>query len=143
MLETIEMRKKQHEIKIHKYKNIQKYYNSFLFAISIIYFLYFIIIDHSLSAHPLQSFIIGFTLWSIGLAIHLKLLYEKKGKRKVMNIETINEMKKNKYMSPGRKERYMKDYNASKNELEKIMTYAKFSLEAKERDNEIKGDKGI
>ncbi|BCD33031.1 hypothetical protein BC30102_p639 (plasmid) [Bacillus cereus] len=62
MLETIEMRKKQHEIKIHKYKNIQKYYNSFLFAISIIYFLYFIIIDHSLSAHPLQSFIIGFTL---------------------------------------------------------------------------------
>ena len=45
MLETIEMRK-QHEIKIHKYKNIQKYYNSFLFAISIIYFLYFIIIDH-------------------------------------------------------------------------------------------------
>lgn len=25
MLETLEMRKKQHEIKIHKYKNIQKY----------------------------------------------------------------------------------------------------------------------
>lgn len=36
-------------------------------------------------------------------------------------------------MSPGRKERYIKDYNASKNELEKIMTYAKFSLEAKKK----------
>ncbi|MCU0097533.1 ArsR family transcriptional regulator [Bacillus sp. OR9] len=46
-------------------------------------------------------------------------------------------------MSPGRKERYIKDYNASKNELEKIMTYAKFSIEAKERENEIKDDKGI
>ncbi len=34
-------------------------------------------------------------------------------------------------MRPGRIERYIKDYNASKNELEKIMTYAKFSLEAK------------
>jgi ATP synthase protein I len=142
MLETLEIKKKQHEIKIQKYKNIQKYYNPFLWTISIIYFLYFIIIDHSLSAHPLLSFIIGFTLWSIGLAIHLKLLYEKKGKRKIMNIETINERKK-KYMSPGRKERYIKDYNASKNELEKIMTYAKFSLEAKERENEIKDDKGI
>lgn len=143
MLETLEMRKKQHEIKIHKYKNIQKYYNSFFLAISIIYFLYFLIIDNSLSAHLLLSFIIGFTLWSVGLAIHLKLLYEKKGKRKIMNIETLNEIKKNKYMSPGRKERYIKDYYASKNELEQIMTYAKFMLEAKERENEIKDDKGI
>ncbi|PFV82909.1 hypothetical protein COL05_09470 [Bacillus sp. AFS059628] len=143
MLETLEMRKKQHEIKIHKYKNIQKYYNPFLFAISIIYFLYLMIIDHSLSSHLLLSFIMGFTLWSIGLAIHLKLLCEKKGKRKIMNIETINGMKKNIYMSPGRKERYIKDYNASKSELEKITTYAKFMLEAKERENEIKDDKGI
>ncbi len=143
MLETLEMNKKQHEIKIHKYKNIQKYYNSFLFAISLVYFLYFIIIDHSLSAHLLLSFIIGLTLWCIGLAIHLKLLHEKKGKRKITNTETLNEMKKNKYMSPGRKERYIKDYNASKNELEKIMTFSLFSLEAKERENEIKDDKGI
>ncbi|MGK0535918.1 hypothetical protein [Bacillus sp. 'calajunan'] len=143
MLETLEMRKKQHEIKIHKYKNIQKYYNPFLFAISIIYFLYLMIIDHSLSAHLLLSFIMGFILWSIGLAINLKLLYEIKEKRKILNIETINEIKKNKYMSRGRKERYITDYNASKSELEKIMTYAKFMLEAKERENEIKDDKGI
>ncbi|HDR6315614.1 TPA: hypothetical protein QCU53_002364 [Bacillus thuringiensis] len=143
MLETLEMRKKQHEIKIHKYKNIKKYYNPFLFAISIIYFLYFMIIDHSLSAHLLLSFIIGFTLWSMGLTINLKLLYEIKGKRKILNIETINEMKKNKYMSPGRKERYITDYNASKSELEKMMTYAKFMLEAKEREDEIKDDNGI
>jgi hypothetical protein len=141
MLETIEMRKKQYEIKIQKYKNIQKYYNPFLWVISIIYFLYFIIIDNSHSMHLLFSFVIGITLWSIGLAIHLKLLYVLKGKEKILNIETINEMKKNKYMSPGRKERYIIDYNASKNELEKIMTYAKFMLEAKERENEIKDDK--
>ncbi|WP_235438617.1 ArsR family transcriptional regulator [Bacillus cereus] len=96
-----------------------------------------------LSAHLLLSFIMGFTLWSIGLAINLKLLYEIKGKRKILNIETINEMKKNKYMSPGRKERYITVYNTSKSELEKIMTYAKFMLEAKERENEIKDDKGI
>ncbi|KLA34304.1 hypothetical protein B4080_5971 [Bacillus cereus] len=94
MLETLEMRKKQPEIKIHKYKNIQKYYNPFLFAISIIYFLYLMIIDYSLSAHLLLSFIMGFTLWSIGLAINLKLLYEIKEKRKILNIETINEIKK-------------------------------------------------
>ncbi len=46
-------------------------------------------------------------------------------------------------MSPGRKECYIKDYNASKNELEKIMTYAQFMLEAKERENAVKDDKGI
>ncbi|MGH0945280.1 hypothetical protein ACQVTS_29990 [Bacillus mycoides] len=140
MLETLEMRKKQHEIKIHKYKNIQIYYNPFLWVIAIIYFLYFMIIDNSLSVQLLLSFIIGLTLWSIGLAINLKLLYERKGKQKILNMETINEMKKNKYMSPGRKERYIKDYNATKDELEKIMIYAKFMLEAKERENEIKDD---
>ncbi|SPT76266.1 transcriptional regulator, ArsR family protein [Bacillus cereus] len=43
-------------------------------------------------------------------------------------------------MSPARKERYITDYNASKNELEKIMPYAKFMLETKERENEIKDD---
>ncbi|EOP46013.1 hypothetical protein IK1_04225 [Bacillus cereus VD146] len=43
-------------------------------------------------------------------------------------------------MSPGRKERYIKDYNATKDELEKLMTYAKFMLEAKGRENEIKDD---
>lgn len=46
-------------------------------------------------------------------------------------------------MSPGRKESYITDYNASKSDLEKIMTYAKFMLEVKERENEIKDDKGI
>ncbi|AJH16979.1 MULTISPECIES: hypothetical protein [Bacillus] len=140
MLETLEMRKKQHEIKIQKYKNIQKYYNPFLWVISIIYFLYFMFINNSLSVYLLLSFIIGLTLWSIGLAINLKLIHELKGKEKILNIETINEMKKNKYMSPGRKERYITDYNAKKDELEKIMIYAKFMLEAKERENEIKDD---
>ncbi|MED1267243.1 hypothetical protein P4U03_11480 [Bacillus mycoides] len=140
MLETLEMRKKQHEIKIQKYKNIQKYYNPFLWVISIIYFLYFMFINNSLSVYLLLSFIIGLTLWSIGLAINLKLIHELKGKEKILNIETINEMKKNKYMSPGRKERYITDYNATKDELEKIMIYAKFMLEAKERENEIKDD---
>lgn len=43
-------------------------------------------------------------------------------------------------MSPGRKERYITDYNVKKDELEKIMIYAKFMLEAKERENEIKDD---
>ncbi|MGR9632786.1 ArsR family transcriptional regulator [Bacillus cereus] len=57
-----------------------------------------------------------------------------------MNTETINEMKKNKYMSPGRKERYITDYNATKDGLEKIMIYAQFMLEAKERENEIEDD---
>lgn len=52
------------------------------------------IIDDSLSVHLLLSFIIGLTLWNIGLAINLKLLYELKGKEKILNIETINEMKK-------------------------------------------------
>lgn len=140
MLETLEMRKKQHEIKIQKYKNIQKYYNPFLWVISIIYFLYFMFINNSLSVYLLLSFIIGLTLWSICLAINLKLIHELKGKEKILNIETINEMKKNKYMSPGRKERYITDYNATKDELEKIMIYAKFMLEAKERENEIKDD---
>ncbi|HDR7636454.1 hypothetical protein ABEY48_28935 [Bacillus mycoides] len=140
MLETLEMRKKQHEIKIQKYKNIQKYYNPFLWVISIIYFLYFMFINNSLSVYLLLSFIIGLTLWSIGLAINLKLIHELKGKEKILNIETINEMKKNKYMSPGRKERYITDYNVKKDELEKIMIYAKFMLEAKERENEIKDD---
>ncbi|ACP17671.1 Transcriptional regulator, ArsR family protein (plasmid) [Bacillus anthracis str. SVA11] len=32
-------------------------------------------------------------LWSIGL-IHLKLFYELREKQKIMNIATINEMKK-------------------------------------------------
>lgn len=94
MLETLEMRKKQHEIKIQKYKNIQKYYNPFLWVISIIYFLYFMFINNSLSVYLLLSFIIGLTLWSIGLAINLKLIHELKGKEKILNIETINEMKK-------------------------------------------------
>lgn len=140
MLETLEMRKKQHEIKIQKYKNIQTYYNPFLWVISIIYFLYFMFINNSLSVYLLLSFIICLTLWNIGLAINLKLIHELKGKEKILNIETINEMKKNKYMSPGRKERYITDYNATKDELEKIMIYAKFMLEAKERENEIKDD---
>lgn len=94
MLETLEMRKKQREMKIKKYKKIQKYYNPFLWVISIIYFIYFIILDNSLSGRLLLSFIIGLALWSIGLAIHLKLFCELKGKQKIMNIETINEMKK-------------------------------------------------
>ncbi len=140
MLETLEMRKKQHEIQIKKYKKIQKYYNPFLWTISIIYFLYFMIIDNSLSVQLLLSFVIGLILWSIGLAINVKLLHEFKGKGKILNIETINEMKKNKYMSPGRKERYITDYNATKDELEKIMIYTKFMLEAEERENEIKDD---
>ncbi|MBK5424172.1 ArsR family transcriptional regulator [Bacillus mycoides] len=97
-------------------------------------------INNSLSVYLLLSFIIGLPLWSIGLAINLKLIHELKGKEKILNIETINEMKKNKYMSPGRKERYITDYNATKDELEKIMIYAKFMLEAKERENEIKDD---
>jgi ATP synthase protein I len=139
MLETLEIKKKQHEIKIQQYKNIQKYYNPFLWTISIIYFLYFMFINNSLSVHLLPSFVIGLTLWSIGLAINLKLLHELKGKEKILNIETINERKK-KYMSPGKKKRYITDYNATKDELEKIMTYAKFMLEAKERENEIKDD---
>ncbi|QBP90334.1 ArsR family transcriptional regulator (plasmid) [Bacillus mycoides] len=96
-------------------------------------------INTSLSVYLLLSFIIGLTLWGIGLAINLKLIHELKGKEKILNIETINEMKK-KYMSPGRKERYITDYNATKDELEKIMIYAKFMLEAKERENEIKDD---
>ncbi|BCD02800.1 hypothetical protein BC30048_p1309 (plasmid) [Bacillus cereus] len=140
MLETLEMRKKQHEINIKKYKKIQKYYNPFLWTISIIYFLYFMIIDNSLSVHLLLSFVIGLILWSIGLAINLKLMNELKGKGKILNIETINEMKNNKYMSPGRKERYITDYNATKDGLEKIMIYANFMLEAKERENEMKDD---
>ncbi|MGQ8823819.1 hypothetical protein CN582_25095 [Bacillus wiedmannii] len=140
MLETLEERKKKHEIKIKKYKKIQKYYNPFLWAISIIYFLYFMIIDNSLSVHLLLSFVIGLILWSIGLAINLKLFHELKGKGKILNTETINEMKKNKYMSPGRKERYITDYNGTKDGLEKIMIYAQFMLEAKERENEIEDD---
>ena len=60
------------------------------------------IIDNSLSVHLLLSFVIGLILWSIGLAINLKLVNELKGKGKILNIETINEMKNNKYMSPGR-----------------------------------------
>ncbi|MGY1423311.1 hypothetical protein [Bacillus cereus] len=140
MLETLEMRKKQHEIKIHKYKNIQRYYNPLLWAISIIYFLYFMFVDNSLSVLLLLSFVIGLTLWGVGLAINLKLLHELKGKEKIMNIETINEMKNNKYMSPGRKDRYITDYKATKDGLEKIMIYAKFMSEAKDRENEIKDD---
>lgn len=35
-------------------------------------------------------------------------------------------------MSLGRKERYIKGYNAPENELKKIMNYAKFMLEAEE-----------
>ncbi|MBG0967135.1 hypothetical protein F3I01_29335 [Bacillus sp. SRB1LM] len=123
-----------------KYKKIQKYYNPFLWSISIIYFLYFMIIDNSLSVHLLLSFVIGLILWSIGLAINLKLLHELNRKGKILNIETINEMKENKYMSPGRKERYITDYNATKDELKKVLIYAKFMLEAEERENEIKED---
>ncbi|AFH87029.1 hypothetical protein [Bacillus anthracis] len=107
--------------------------------ILIIYFIYFIILDTSFPGCLLLSIITGVILWSIGL-IHLKLFYELREKQKIMNIATINEMKKNKYMSPGRKERYIKDYSSTKDELEKIMTYAKFMLEAKEREYEIKDD---
>ncbi|TKI10432.1 hypothetical protein FC696_17040 [Bacillus wiedmannii] len=142
MLETLEIRKKQHETKIKKYKKIQKYYNPFLLVISIIYLFYFMFIDNPLSVYLLLSCVISFTFASIGLAINLKLYYELKGKQKVMNIETINEIKKNKYMSPGRKERYIKDYNATKGELEKLMIYAKFTLEAKERERDIKDETG-
>ncbi|WBO93189.1 hypothetical protein AVT_27430 (plasmid) [Bacillus tropicus] len=80
MLGTLEMRKKQHGIKIQKYKNIQKYYTPFLWTISIIYFLYFMFINNSLSVHPLLFFVIGLALCGIGLAINLKLLHELKGK---------------------------------------------------------------
>lgn len=45
-------------------------------------------------------------------------------------------------MSPGRKERYIKDYNATKGELEKLMIYANFTLEAKERERDIKDETG-
>ncbi len=51
-------------------------------------------INTSLSVYLLLSFIIGLTLWGIGLAINLKLIHELKGKEKILNIETINEMKK-------------------------------------------------
>nr|ADU03161.1 hypothetical protein pBMB0558_00495 [Bacillus thuringiensis serovar chinensis CT-43] len=43
--------------------------------------------DNSLSVHLLLSFIIGLILWSIGLAINLKLFHELKEKRKILNIE--------------------------------------------------------
>lgn len=94
MLETLEIRKKQQEIKIKKYKKIQKYYNPFLLVISIIYLFYFMFIDNFLSVYLLLSCVISFTFASIGLAINLKLYYELKGEQKVMNIETINEIKK-------------------------------------------------
>lgn len=67
MLETLEIRKKQHEIKIKikKYKKIQEYYNPFLLVISIIYLFYFMFIDNPLSVYLLLSCVINFTFGSI------------------------------------------------------------------------------
>lgn len=64
-LETLEIRKKQHEIKIKKYKKIQEYYNPFLLVISIIYLFYFMFIDNPLSVYLLLSCVINFTFGSI------------------------------------------------------------------------------
>lgn len=89
MLETLETRKKQHEMKIKNTKVLQP----ILWVILIIYFIYFIILDTSFPGCLLLSIITGVILWSIGL-IHLKLFYELREKQKIMNIATINEMKK-------------------------------------------------
>ncbi|MGR9635444.1 ArsR family transcriptional regulator [Bacillus cereus] len=57
-----------------------------------------------------------------------------------MDIEVLNTMEENEFLSPGRKERYIKDFSAAKDSLERITIYAKFMLEAKERKEELEDD---
>lgn len=140
MLEELEINKEYHETKIRKYKQIQKLYHPLLWAISIVYFIYFMFIDNAFSLRLIICLILGLILWGIGLAICSRIAYHLKEKQNILHIETLNAMQENKFLSPGRKERHIKDYNETDDGLEKIMIYAKFMLEAKERQKEIEED---
>ncbi|WP_410976712.1 sterol desaturase family protein [Bacillus cereus] len=137
MIEDLKSKKKFHEVKKLKYERIHKLYFPFLWGVALVYFLYFMFVDNSISLYMVISFVIGLILWGLGLYIIYKIVYHIREIEKIADFEVLNTMEENEFLSPGRKERYIKDYNAAKGSLERITIYAKFMLEVKERQEEL------
>ncbi|MCU7679264.1 hypothetical protein [Bacillus thuringiensis] len=144
MIEDLKSKKEFHEVKKLKYERIHKLYFPFLWSVALVYFLYFMFVDNSISLYMVISFVIGLILWGLGLYIIYKILYiiykivyHIREIEKIADFEVLNTMEENEFLSPGRKERYIKDYNAAKDSLERITIYAKFMLEVKERQEEL------
>ncbi|MFJ7616221.1 hypothetical protein ACIQXX_26440 [Bacillus cereus] len=140
MFEELKSKKEYHEVKKLKYECIHKLYFPFLWVVALVYFLYFMFIDNSISVYMVVSFGIGLILWGLGLYVIYKIAYHIRELEKIMDIEVLNTMEENEFLSPGRKERYIKDFSAAKDSLERITIYAKFMLEAKERKEELEDD---
>ncbi|MBG9753063.1 hypothetical protein ABD81_10240 [Bacillus thuringiensis] len=140
MFEELKSKKEYHEVKKLKYERIHKLYFPFLWVVALVYFLYFMFIDNSISVYMVVSFGIGLILWGLGLYVIYKIAYHIRELEKIMDIEVLNTMEENEFLSPGRKERYIKDFSAAKDSLERITIYAKFMLEAKERKEELEDD---
>ncbi|PFJ30574.1 hypothetical protein [Bacillus cereus] len=140
MFEELKSKKEYHEVKKLKYERIHKLYFPFLCVVALVYFLYFMFIDNSISVYMVVSFGIGLILWGLGLYVIYKIAYHIRELEKIMDIEVLNTMEENEFLSPGRKERYIKDFSSAKDSLERIMIYAKFMLEAKERKEELEDD---
>ncbi|WP_242300823.1 hypothetical protein [Bacillus cereus group sp. BfR-BA-01494] len=143
MFEELESKKEYHEVKKLKYERIHKLYFPFLWVVALVYFLYFMFIDNSISVYMVISFGVGLILWGLGLYVIYKIAYHIRELEKIMDIEVLNTMEENEFLSPGRKERYIKDYSAAKDALERITIYAKFMLEVKERKEELEDDSNI
>ncbi|PGS74563.1 hypothetical protein COC69_22925 [Bacillus cereus] len=140
MFEELKSKKEYHEVKKLKYERIHKLYFPFLWVVALVYFLYFMFIDNSISVYMVVSFWIGLILWGLGLYVIYKMAYHIRELEKIMDIEVLNTMEENEFLSPGRKERYIKDFSAAKDSLERITIYAKFMLEVKERKEELEDD---
>ncbi|PEB54578.1 hypothetical protein COO03_04885 [Bacillus sp. AFS098217] len=140
MSEDLKAKKEFHNSKIKKYKSIQRVYHPTLWALAIIYFIYFMFIDNSLSLYLLLFATIGSILCAIGLFISFKISTHLKEVRNILDIETLEYMQENEFLSPGRKERYIEDFNGSNDGLERTLIYAKFCVEAKERQEEMEED---
>ncbi|ACK98585.1 MULTISPECIES: DUF5392 family protein [Bacillus cereus group] len=137
MIEDLKSKKEFHEVKKLKYERIHKLYFPFLWGVALVYFLYFMFVDNSISLYMVISFVIGLILWGLGLYIIYKIVYHIREIEKIVDFEVLNTMEENEFLSSGRKERYIKDYNAAKDSLERITIYAKFMLEVKERQEEL------
>lgn len=63
MFEELKSKKEYHEVKKLKYERIHKFYFPFLWVVALVYFLYFMFIDNSISVYMVVSFGIGLILW--------------------------------------------------------------------------------
>ena len=80
-----------------KYERIHKFYFPFLWVVALVYFLYFMFIDNSISVYMVVSFGIGLILWGLGLYVIYKIAYHIRELEKIMDIEVLNTMEENEF----------------------------------------------